>query len=221
MSTAPVEHPEYADEERPLTLLEEADQLMERNPGYRVEIIGGILTVTPPAGAPHSRVLNKIIRPFLAAGLDDGETEVHQGVGLWLPDGSEDYAIPDLCVVDADIDDHLVEFNCYDPVVFRLVLEVTSSNYNNDLRAKAAAYAQARIPVYVIVNRKHQRLHVLTEPVGGTYESHRVYAAGELATLPDSLGAKVTLDVDELLAAGRPQPRKQAVPPATDETSQA
>ncbi|MFB7466784.1 Uma2 family endonuclease [Streptomyces sp. NPDC056224] len=216
MSTAPVEHPEYADEEKPLTLLEEADLLMERNPGYRVEIIGGILTVTPPPDLPHARVLTDLMLPFLSAGLHGPESHVVQGVGLWLPDGPEDYAIPDLSVVDADIDDHLIEFNCYDPAAFRLVLEVTSSNYNNDLRAKAVAYAQARVPVYVIVNRKHQRVHVLTDPAEGQYASHRILAAGELATLPDSLGAKVTLDVDELLAAGRPLPRKKAAPPASE-----
>lgn len=219
MSAAPVEYPAYPDENQPLTLLEAANRLMEQAPGYRVEIIGGQLTVTPPADLPHSRVLNKITRPFVAAGLDDGETEVHQGIGLWLPGGPEDYAIPDLVVIDADSDESLIKNNCYDPVVFRLVVEVTSSNYNTDLRSKVGAYASAGVPVYVIVNRKHQRVHVLTEPVGGKYDSHRVYAAGELATLPDSLGAKVTLDVDELLAAGRPQPRKKADPPATEETS--
>ena len=220
MSTAPVEHPEYADEESPLTLLEEADRLMELNPGYRVEIIGGILTVTPPPDASHARALTKLMAPFVAAGLDDGETDVLQGIGLWLPDGPEDYAIPDLSVVDADIDDHLIDFNCYDPVAFRLVLEVTSSNYNNDLRAKAVAYAQARIPVYVIVNRKHQRVHVLTDPVEGGYTSHRTHAAGELATLPDTLGAKVTLDVDQLLKAGRPR-KKQPKPAAEEQDPQA
>ncbi|MGW8782881.1 Uma2 family endonuclease [Streptomyces sp. NPDC055796] len=196
-------------------MLEEANRLIEQNPGYRVEIIGGQLTATPPADIPHSRVLNKITRPLVAAGLDDGETEVHQGIGLWLPEGPEDYAIPDL-VVDADSDGHLVRNNCYDPVVFRLVLEVTSSNFNTDLRFKVGAYAQAMIPIYVIVNRKHQRVHVLTEPAGGEYGSHRVYAAGELAPLPDSLGAKVTLDVGELLAAGRPQPGKPGTPRETE-----
>ncbi|MFB7466783.1 Uma2 family endonuclease [Streptomyces sp. NPDC056224] len=216
MPAAPVEYSAYPNEDRPPTLLEAANRLMEQAPGYRVEIIGGQLTVTPPADLPHSRVLNKITRPFVAAGLDDGETEVHQGIGLWLPGGPEDYAIPDLVVVDADSDEHLVRNNCYDPVVFRLVLEVTSSNYNTDLRSKVGAYASAGVPVYVIVNRQHQRLHVLTDPESGDYGTHRVYASGELATLPDSLGAKVTLDVDELLAAGRPQPRKKAAPPAPD-----
>lgn len=211
MSTAPVEHPEYADEERSLTLLEEADRLMEQNPGYRVEIIGGILTVTPPPDAPHSLVLTELMLPFLSAGLHGPDCKVAQGIGLWLAGGPEDYAIPDLAVVDGDIKDHLLEHNCYDPVAFRLVLEVTSSNYNNDLRAKTVAYAQAQVPIYVIVNRKHERVHVLTDPVEGEYKSHRIHAAGELATLPDTLGAKVTLDVSELLEAGR-QPKKRPRP---------
>ncbi|WP_327296903.1 Uma2 family endonuclease [Streptomyces sp. NBC_01197] len=199
MSAAAVEHP--CDGEPP-TLLEEADLLMEQLPGYRVEIIGGILTVTPPPDAPHARALTKIMRPFIAAELDDGETEVLQGVGVWLPTGSEDFVIPDLVVVDADIDAHVIAHNCYDPVVFRLVLEVTSSNYNQDLRAKVSVYAEADIPVYVIVNRKHHRVHVLTEPVGSDYASHQIFAAGQQAPLPASIGGDVTLDVAAVLQAG-------------------
>lgn len=176
---------------------------MEQNPGHRVEIIGGVIVVTPPPDAPHARALTKLMRPFLEVGLDDGETQVLQGVGLWLPNGPEDYAIPDLSLVDADIDEHRTENNCYDPAVFRLVLEVTSSNYNNDLKAKVVAYAGAKIPVYVIVDRKHDRIHVLTDPAEDGYDSHRVHAPGERITLPPSLGAEVKLDVESLLKAGR------------------
>ncbi|MFI5810460.1 Uma2 family endonuclease [Streptomyces sp. NPDC051643] len=199
MSAASVERPHG---DRPLTA--EANRLMDRNPGYRVEILGGSIIVTPPPNVAHARALSRLRRPFFTAGLDGGETEVLEGVGLWLPTGSEDYAVPDLVVVDADIEDHLVENNCYDPGCFRLVLEVTSSNYQTDLRTKVAAYAEAKIPVYVIVDRRHQRLHVLTEPLGDEYATHRVHAPGELAVLPDSIGAKVTLDVDEILKAGQP-----------------
>ncbi|POX54244.1 hypothetical protein C3489_14030 [Streptomyces sp. Ru71] len=200
MSAASVERPHG---DRPL--IAEANRIMDRLPGYRVEIIGGTIVVTPPPDAAHARALSRLKRPFAAAGLDGGETEVLEGVGLWLPTGAEDYAIPDLVVVDADIDDHLVENNCYDPVAFRLVLEVTSSNYQNDLRTKVAAYAQAKIPVYVIVNRQHQRVHVLTDPTGSEYKNHRPHAPGEIVNLPDSVGAKVTLDVDEILKAGQPK----------------
>lgn len=204
MSAASVEQP-FDDE--PFSLTAIADEIMEHHPGYRVEIIGGHLLVTPSPDAPHARALTKLMRPFIAAGLDDDETEVLQNVGLWLPTGDEDYAIPDLVVVDADIDDHFVENNAYDPVCFRLVLEVTSGNWKDDLKTKVAAYARASVPVYLIVDRKHQRLHVLTNPAGDTYENHRPHAPGEIVTLPDSIGAKVTLDVAEILEAGRPKKR--------------
>ncbi|MES9590928.1 MULTISPECIES: Uma2 family endonuclease [unclassified Streptomyces] len=202
MSAAAAEHP--CDGE-PESLLETANSLMEQHPGYRVEIIGGVITVAPSSDAPHARVLTKIMRPFVAAGLDDGDTEVLQGIGLWLPGGPEDYAIPDLAIVDADPDEHLVENNCYDPAVFRLALEVTFSNYNNDLRNKVAAHSEAKIPVYVIIDRRHGRVHVLTEPMGGGHDSHQVYAPGQTVTLPESIGAPVTLDVDQLIQAGRPR----------------
>ncbi|MGW2641371.1 Uma2 family endonuclease [Streptomyces sp. NPDC001348] len=200
MSAASVEQP-FDDEPFSLTAL--ADEIMERHPGYRVEIIGGHLLVTPSPDAPHARALTGLMIPFIAAGLHGGETEVLQNVGLWLPTDAEDYAIPDLVVVDADIDDHYVENNAYDPVCFRLVLEVTSGNWKDDLKTKVAAYAEAEVPVYVVVDRKHQRLHVLAEPAGGTYQYHRPHAPGELVTLPDSIGAKVTLDVDQILMAGQ------------------
>lgn len=75
-----------------------------------------------------------------------GETEVLQSVAIKLPTGAEDYCIPDLVVVDADIDDHLIENNTYDPVCFRLVLEVTSNNWRDDLKTGASTPATACTP---------------------------------------------------------------------------
>ncbi|GAB2985290.1 Uma2 family endonuclease [Streptomyces pseudoechinosporeus] len=198
MSAASVERPH---EHRPLTA--EANRLMDRNPGYRVEIIGGQILVSPPPDGPHAVALTDLMLPFLTAGLHGTESRVVQGIGLWLPTGTEDYAIPDLSLVDADFQDHYVENNCYDPVCFRLVLEVTSSNYRTDLRDKVKAYASAKVPVYVIVDRKHQRLHVLTEPAGDEYENHRPHSPGEVVTLPEEVGAEVILNVEQILKAGR------------------
>ncbi|NEY35910.1 hypothetical protein GTU99_27765 [Streptomyces sp. PRKS01-65] len=113
----------------------------------------------------------------------------------------------DPAVVDAGVDDHLIENNCYDPVCFRLVLEVTSSTFRSDLPTKAAAYAEAKIPVHVVADREHRRLHVLTGPAGRDHAAHRVRSPGERVVLPASLGAEVTLDVTGVLEAGR---RKQA-----------
>lgn len=67
----------------------------------------------------------------------------------------------------------------------------------------------AKIPVYVIVDRKHDRLHVLTGLVEGGYDKHRLHARGQRVTLPESIGAEVTLDVSAVLAAAEaaPDPR--------------
>ena len=69
-----------------------------------------------------------------------------QAVGLWLPTGPEDYAIPALSVVESDFRDAHVMKNCYAPHVFRMVLEVTSSNWADDLGPKVEDYAQAGCP---------------------------------------------------------------------------
>jgi Uma2 family endonuclease len=203
MSAAAVERPH---ERRPRTLFEVANDIMDRMPGYRVEIIGGQIVVSPPPDGAHARALTRLMLPFIAAGLDGEESNVLQGVGLWLPEQENpEFAVPDLVVVDADFEEHLVQLNCYEPVCFRLVLEVTSTNWVGHLLTKVEAYAEAGIPVYVVVDRKHQRLHVLTEPTGDEYAKRRVHSPGEIVTLPESIGAKVTLDVNEVLKAGQPR----------------
>ncbi|MFJ6842838.1 Uma2 family endonuclease [Streptomyces griseoluteus] len=182
-----------------------ADEIMERHPGYRVEIIGGHLLVTPLPDAPHACVLTDVMVLLMNGEPHRDGTLVAQRIALRLPTGPEDHAVPDLVVVDADIEDHHAGNNTYDPVCFRLVLEVTSGDWKDDLKTKVGAYAQAKVPVYVVVDRKHQRLHVLTEPAEGTYRTHRIHSPGELVTLPDSIGAKVTLDVAAIIEAGRPR----------------
>ncbi|MFG2135730.1 Uma2 family endonuclease [Streptomyces sp. NPDC048650] len=198
MSAAAVEHPC----ESGSTLLHEADMLAEKLPGYRIEIIGEELTVPPRPDGPHGDVLSDLFVSFLP--LHGAESRVIQAMGLWLPDGPEDFVVPDMAVVDADYGDHLIEFNCYDPAVFRLVLEVTSANHSTDLKRKVAAYAIARIPVYVIIDRKKNRIHVLTDPFANEYRTHQVHAPGQHVTLPPSLGAEITLDVGAILAVARP-----------------
>ncbi|MFB7908986.1 MULTISPECIES: Uma2 family endonuclease [unclassified Kitasatospora] len=194
MSAAAVEGPFEQ-----VTLLEAAELISDRLVGHRVEVLGGQITVTPPPDGPHNDMLTDLIIPLSAAGLHGDVSRVVPGMGLWLPSGPSDYAVPDLCVVDADYREHLIELNCYDPMVFRLVLEVTSSNFTTDLKVKPLLYAEAGVPVYVIVDRTNQRVMVLTDPKDGEYRVHAVHHPGQSFTLPESIGATVTLSVDDVL----------------------
>lgn len=101
--------------------------------------------------------------------------------------------------MDADYKDALVTKNCYGQSVFRLVLEVTSSNWGNDLVTKAETYAEAGIPVYVIADRKHGEVLVLTDPVGDSYRTRSRYERGQNVIVPQSVGVSLELPVDVLL----------------------
>ncbi|MEU9290824.1 Uma2 family endonuclease [Streptomyces sp. NPDC048275] len=182
-----------------LTLGEAADQLARALPGHRVEILQGRLTVTPPPDGPHARSLTKIGRSFEKAGIEGSGTEYVQGIGLWLPALPEDFAVPDFSVVDEDFCDAHVKKNYYAPNVFRLVVEVTSSNWSDDLHTKVECYAQAGIPAYLIADRKHDEVLLYTDPADGKYPDPQRFKRGQSVPVPESVGVRVDLSVDTLL----------------------
>ncbi|MEU2583266.1 Uma2 family endonuclease [Streptomyces avermitilis] len=122
-----------------------------------------------------------------------------QGIGLWLPTLADDFAIPDFSVVDADFRDALVQKNCYAPNVFRLVVEVTSSNWSDDLGPKVESYAEAGVPVYIVADRKHDAVLLYQDPADGKYPAPQRYRWGQSVPVPDSVGITLELSVDTLL----------------------
>ncbi|MFI1357122.1 Uma2 family endonuclease [Streptomyces sp. NPDC020898] len=182
-----------------LTLSEAADQLSRALPGHRVEILQGRLTVTPPPDGPHALSLTKIGRIFEKSGIEGSRVEYVQGIGLWLPTLPDDFAIPDFSVVDDDFCDAYVQKNCYAPNVFRLVVEVTSSNWPDDLYTKVECYAQAGIPAYIVADRKHDEVLLYTDPADGKYPDPQHFKRGQSVPVPESVGVSVELSVDTLL----------------------
>ncbi|MFF4184637.1 Uma2 family endonuclease [Streptomyces sp. NPDC001691] len=182
-----------------MTIGEAADRLSEALPGHRVEVLKGSIVVTPPPDGPHQETVAELVYQFRQAGGRESGLKSLPGIGVWLGTGPDDYAEPDWAIVDADYKDALVTKNCYAANVFRLVLEVTSSNWGNDLVTKAETYAEARIPVYVIADRKHGEVLVLTDPVGDTYRTRSRYERGATVVLPPSVGVALELPVDVLL----------------------
>jgi Uma2 family endonuclease len=185
--------------QRALTLGEAADQLARALPGHRVEILQGRLVVTPPRDGSHALSLTKLGRAFDRAGIVEAGHEYVQGVGLWLPTLPEDFAIPDLSVVDADFRDAHVTKNYYAPNVFRLVVEVTSSNWSDDLHVKVECYAQAGIPAYLVADRKHGEVLLYTDPVDGKYPDPQHFKRGQSVPVPESVGVRAELSADSLL----------------------
>ncbi|WP_438292103.1 Uma2 family endonuclease [Streptomyces sp. HUAS TT7] len=182
------------------TLGEAADLLSSAlPPGHRVEILQGRLTATPPPDGAHALSLTWLVVAFDKAGARQAGLRYVQGIGLWLPALPDDFAIPDFSVVDADFRDALVQKNCYAPNVFRMVLEVTSSNWSDDLGPKVECYARAGVPVYVVVDRRHDEVLLFTDPGEDTYRTRTSYKRGTHLVVPESVGVTPKLPVDVLL----------------------
>lgn len=185
--------------EHETTIAEAADRLSRELPGHRVEILQGRLTVAPPADGAHALTLSWLIEKFYDAGARKAGLRYVQGIGLWLPTGPDDYAIPDFALVDADFLDSKVQKNCYSPDVFRLIVEVTSSNWSDDIGVKVESYAKADIPVYVIADRHHDEAVLCSDPRNGAYRLRRTFKRGESVPVPEHTGVSLELPVDLLL----------------------
>lgn len=185
--------------EREMTIEEAADRVSSWLPGHRVEILRGSIIVSPPPDEPHQGAVFEVGCEIRLAGAKEAGVKVRPGIGLWLPTGPADYAIPDLSVVDADIADALVQKNCYAPHVFRMVLEVTSSNWADDTAFKVELYAEAGIPVYLVADRRHGVVVLYQNPVDGKYPAPTRYKRGQTVPIPESVGVTLDLSVDTLL----------------------
>ncbi|WP_437076333.1 Uma2 family endonuclease [Streptomyces sp. enrichment culture] len=107
--------------------------------------------------------------------------------------------MPDFSVVDEDFRDAHVTKNHYAPNVFRLVVEITSSDWSDDLGPKAECYAQAGIQAYLVVDRHHDEVLLYTAPADGKYPDPQRFKRGQDVPVPESVGVGLTLSVDTLL----------------------
>ncbi|MFJ7155643.1 hypothetical protein ACIQUQ_11960 [Streptomyces sp. NPDC101118] len=58
------------------------------------------------------------------------------------------------------------------------------------------------IPVYVVVDRRHDEVQVLTDPVVGDYRTRSVYRRGQSFGPPASVGIQFELSVARVLDGG-------------------
>ncbi|MDH6545035.1 Uma2 family endonuclease [Streptomyces sp. SPB4] len=181
------------------TIAEAADRLSKELPRHRVEILQGRLTVTPPADGEHALTLSWLTERFFEAGAKKAGLRYLQGIGIWLPTGPTDYAVPDFALVSKDFLDFKGRNNCYSPEVFRLIVEVTSSNWSDDLGPKVDSYAKADVPFYVIADRRHDEVVVCRDPRNGTYRLRTSHKRGTSITVPEYVGVTLELPVDLLL----------------------
>jgi Uma2 family endonuclease len=111
--------------------------------GRLVELVDGVLLATPADAAPHARATRRLSRALEAA--CDPPLEVFAPFTLRLAGETE--LLPDVAVV--AVDEPLPRY----PRDVRLVAEVLSPrSRRTDVALKARVYADARVPIFLVVD---------------------------------------------------------------------
>ncbi|MFF5469176.1 Uma2 family endonuclease [Streptomyces achromogenes] len=167
---------------------------MEWPEGSKVEIIEGIVTVSPAPAFRHNVIAARIQRRLYSVIPEDWEIFQTQAIAVPSRLGM---SIPDLLVVPVrayeESDSHVPA------ALAELVVEVTSkSNARHDRVSKPAAYATAGIPLYLLVDRWAPGGPTATlygEPKGEVYRVLSAMKFGDPIKLPEPFG--ITLDTGE------------------------
>ena len=165
---------------------EELLDSLELPPGYKAELVGREIIVTPPPGFNHETVLMRIRRQLLS---EDWDAE--GGIGVVTPGGK---FIPDLVVASLDYWERDSDESWQRPAGIALVVEVTSSNPSTDRDSKRRGYAQAEIPLYLLIDRKAKETVLFSQPEKGDY----VTAARRPITDPIPLPAPFSFTLEDI-----------------------
>ncbi|PGH48561.1 Uma2 family endonuclease [Streptomyces sp. Ru87] len=157
---------------------------MEWPEGCKVEIIEGIITVSPPASSDHNNIADDIQR--LLYTVIPRSWGIFQTQGVAVP-GRQGIYIPDLAVMPKEA---LATARTDIPAgVAELVVEITSrTNAGQDRISKPAGYAQAGVPLYLLVDAWAPGGPTVTlfgEPKGDVYRVLQAGKFGDPVRLPE------------------------------------
>ncbi|MGC4949855.1 Uma2 family endonuclease [Streptomyces sp. DT224] len=159
--------------------------------GCKVEIIEGIVTVSPPPSKDHNTTAELLQRRLYSVIPEDWG--IYQTLGVSVP-GRAGLYIPDLVVVPRAVASG--PGNRVPAEEALLVAEITSQhNANHDRIGKVHGYAKAGVALFLLLDPWHSGRPTATlygEPEGGTYRQLATVEYGDKLTLPDPFG----LDLD-------------------------
>ncbi|MBB4933472.1 Uma2 family endonuclease [Lipingzhangella halophila] len=170
--------------ERKLRRLAESLDVPE---GYRVEILGGNIVVSPHGSSVHSITMIQIAEQLGRQLPDEFERLVEYDVES--ADDHDYEPAPDVVVVPRPVVDEDLPRVEADAV--EMVVEIVSrGNWKTDHTTKTAVYARWNIPIYLLVDPREGStvLHHDPDPARGEYQATHRQPYGATVELPDPLG---------------------------------
>ena len=133
----------------------------------RVELLHGLIVEKMPLSPPHSFFVTKLMLKFVRLLPDDLHARQEQSIDL-TPLGSQPE--PDLAVIRGSLETYQDQHPAPPDIV--LLIEVSDTTRRRD-DEKAALYAAAGVPLYVIVDIQKRELVQHTSPNGDAYTEVR------------------------------------------------
>jgi len=154
--------------------------------GYRAELIDGEIVVTPPPNGNHELCIGLIVEQVLSQSAARMHFSGHKG--LIASAGKDDAGgrvIPDITFAPAELDVFRDAPSWMLAEGVAMVVEVTSSRPRLDRDAKRRAYAGAKIPLYLLVDRQHGQITLFSHPKTGDYRRTNTARSGDKLDLPE------------------------------------
>ncbi|WP_420162040.1 Uma2 family endonuclease [Nocardiopsis sp. CNT-189] len=152
--------------------------------GYRVEILGGNIIVSPVSTNEHNGVIRRVLLQLEKQLPESRITLQTTSVGRAGED--DDIVIPDLVVLPVEAEDDDVRLNSPDVVDFALEV-VSRGNSTIDTKVKPGVYAGMGIPVHLLLDPRDGAITCYSDPRNGTYQSVHHWKFGDTVVLPAPL----------------------------------
>lgn len=165
--------------------------------GLRLEFLGGKVGVKAVSDNVHAAMVFWLIRQCIQ---HRPEWDLLTGLGLKVETYREGRAIPDGCLVPSDRIMGAPRAEWVEPDGVLMTVEVTSWDRDTNQRDridKPRAYAEAGIPVFLLVDRDSREVTVHSEPKNGEYQDRHSVAFGKSVLLPEPVAFE--LDTTRLL----------------------
>ncbi|WP_229702869.1 Uma2 family endonuclease [Streptomyces albiflavescens] len=176
--------------------VEDFEELARKAPeGVKLELIDGKLEVKPLADQRHKAIVVWLSRLFMQ---HRPQLALYPEQGLKVGAYRKGHACADAALAPLD---HFIaqDGEWADPEGVLMVVEVTSRDRDTDRRDrvdKVRGYAEAGIPVYLLIDRDNDTLVVHNDLRNGTYRQSPSYPYGAVIELPSPVN--ISLDTEKL-----------------------
>lgn len=139
----------------------------------KVELINGEIFTRSPIEVTHAAVVDNLVLVMIRTFGDSSIVRSQNPVCIDQWNEPE----PDLALLNYRKDKYTEDHP--HPSDVMLIIEVSDTSYEFDRTIKLSLYASSGIPVYWIIDLRHNRIEVYEDPQNDAYQNQSIYVSGD------------------------------------------